>query len=225
VPKERNLLLKSPLAAESSKADGFTVFLVDDDQSALDSLSELLHEAGFSTKPYIRPENFLEDHDEYVHGCAVLDLWMPRLSGLDVQRELLKRGVERPVIFLTGAGDVPTSVEAMKGGAVDYFQKPFKADEFLDAIRLAEQRDRVRLQKYREREAIRTRIATLTRRERAIVDLVVGGMQNKEIAARLGVTLRTTKEYRGRAMRKMYVKNVPELVRAMRERPSIDGEE
>jgi len=200
-----------------SKANGFTVFLVDDDQSALDTLSELLHETGYSTKPYIRPENFLEEHDGYAHGCAVLDLWMPRLSGLDVQRELLKRGVERPVIFLTGAGDVPTSVQAMKGGAVDYFQKPFKVDEFLNAIRLAEQRDRVRLQKHREREAIGTRVATLSRRERGIIDLVVRRMPNKEIAARLGVTLRTIKEYRGRALRKMDVKNVPELVRAMRE--------
>ena len=202
---------------KSSRANGFTVFLVDDDQSALDSLRELLHEAGYSTKPYVRPENFLDDHDGYAHGCAVLDLWMPRLSGLDVQRELLKRGVERPVIFLTGAGDVPTSVQAMKAGAVDYFQKPFEVDEFLNAMRLAEQRDRIRLQKHREREAIGTRVATLTRREREIVELVVGGMLNKQIAARLGITLRTVKEYRGRAMIKMDVKNVPELVRAIRE--------
>jgi DNA-binding CsgD family transcriptional regulator len=127
----------------------------------------------------------------------------------------LKRGVERPVIFLTGSGDILASVQAMKGGAVDYFQKPVNVDEFLNAVKLAEQRDRIRLQKHEERELIGRRLASLWQVERRIVDLVVRGMRNKEIAARLGITLRTVKEYRGRAMRKLDVENVPELVRAL----------
>jgi FixJ family two-component response regulator len=202
-----------------SKSSDFTVFVVDDDQGALDTLSGLLQEVGYNTKSYIRPQDFLADHDVYAHGCAVLDLWMPGLSGLDVQRELLKRGVERPLIFLTGSDDIPASVQAMKGGAVDYFQKPFKEDELLNAIRLAEQRDRDRLQKHNERDGIEKRLVALTRREKEIVDLVVRGMRNKDIATRLGVTLRTVKEYRGRAMIKMDVNNVAELVRVMGKAP------
>jgi FixJ family two-component response regulator len=198
-----------------SQANGFMVFVVDDDQGVLDSLSELLHEFGYTTKLYVRAQDFLEDHDVYAHGCAVLDLWMPNLSGLDVQRELLKRGVERPVIFLTGSGDIPASVQAMKSGAADYFQKPFNLDEFLNAVKLAEQQDRIRLHKHNEREGIGKRLASLRPREREIADLVVRGMRNREIAVRLGITLRTVKEHRGRALRKMGVRNVPELVRAM----------
>jgi FixJ family two-component response regulator len=191
----------------------FTVFLIDDDQGTLDTLSELLREVGYSSKTYTEPTSFLEEHDVAAHGCAVLDLMMPGLNGLNVQSELKKRGIERPVIFLSGHADVATSVEAMKGGAIDFLQKPVEFDELLTAIKTAEERDRVRLRNHAECEAVAQRLAKLRPRERQVLDLVVTGMANKNIAHALAISIRTIKEHRSRICKKLETKSVPELVR------------
>ena len=116
----------------------FTVFIVDDDQGVLDALSALVQEAGYETKAYTSPQAFLDEHDPSMPGCVVLDLSMPRMNGLEFQRELVTRGIERPIIFLSGRGTIPASVEAMKAGAVDFLPKPCKGDELLNAIKIAE---------------------------------------------------------------------------------------
>ena len=192
---------------------GFTVFIVDDDQGMLDALNRFLRTAGYETKAYSSPQGFLDEHDPSVPGCVVLDLSMPRVNGLAVQRELVTRGIERPLIFLSGRGAVPTSVEAMKTGAVDFLPKPFKSDELLSAIKVAEERDRVRLQKAAERKAASKLIDKLSPREKEVMELVVQGHLNKNIAAQIGTTLKTVKVHRGRVMKKMGVRSVAELVR------------
>ena len=146
-------------------------------------------------------------------GCAVLDLSMPRMNGLAVQQELVTRGIERPIIFLSGRGTVPAIVEAMKAGAVDFLPKPFKDDELLSAIKVAEERDSVRLQRAAERKAISKLIDKLTPREKEVMELVVQGHLNKNIAALIGTTEKTVKVHRGRVMQKMGVRSVAELVR------------
>ena len=191
----------------------FTVFIIDDDQGVLEALSSFLRGAGYKIKAYSSPQAFLDEHDPSMPGCAVLDLAMPRVNGLSVQQELVIRGVERPIIFLSGRGTVPEIVEAMKAGAVDFLPKPFKDDELLGAIKIAEERDSVRLQRAAEREAITKLIDKLTPREQEVMELVVRGEMNKTIAALLGTTERTIKEHRGRLMRKMGVRSLAELVR------------
>ncbi|MGA7738698.1 MAG: response regulator [Pseudolabrys sp.] len=191
----------------------FTVFIIDDDQGVLEALSSFLRGAGYKIKAYSSPQAFLDEHDPSMPGCAVLDLAMPRVNGLSVQQELVIRGVERPIIFLSGRGTVPEIVEAMKAGAVDFLPKPFKDHELLNAIKVAEERDSVRSQRAAEREAITKLIDKLTPREQEVMELVVRGEMNKTIAALLGTTERTIKEHRGRLMRKMGVRSLAELVR------------
>ena len=191
----------------------FTVFIIDDDQGVLDALSRFLRTAGYETKAYSSPQAFLDEHDPSMPGCVVLDLSMPRMNGLAVQRELVTRGIERPIIFLSGRGTVPASVEAMKAGAVDFLPKPFKGDELLSAIKVAEERDRVRLQRAAERKAASKLIDKLTPREKEVMELVVQGHLNKNIAALIGTTEKTVKVHRGRVMKKMGVRSVAELVR------------
>ena len=191
----------------------FTVFIIDDDQGVLDALSRFLRTAGYETKAYSSPQAFLDEHDPSMPGCVVLDLSMPRVNGLAVQRELVTRGIERPIIFLSGRGTVPASVEAMKAGAVDFLPKPFKGDELLSAIKVAEERDRVRLQRAAERKAASKLIDKLTPREKEVMELVVQGHLNKNIAALIGTTEKTVKVHRGRVMQKMGVRSVAELVR------------
>ena len=191
----------------------FTVFMIDDDQGVLDALSALVQEAGYETKAHTSPQAFLDEHDPSMPGCVVLDLSMPRMNGLAVQRELVTRGSERPVIFLSGRGTVPASVEAMKAGAVDFLPKPLKGDELLSAIKVAEERDRVRLQRTAERKAAGKLIDKLTPREKEVMELVVQGHLNKNIAALIGTTEKTVKAHRGRVMHKIGVRSVAELVR------------
>ena len=191
----------------------FTVFIIDDDQGVLDVLSEFLRAAGYETKAYCSPQTFLDEHDPSMPGCLVLDLSMPRKNGLDVQHELVTRGIERPIIFLSGRGTVPASVEAMKAGAVDFLPKPFRDDELLSAIRVAEERDSVRLQRDAGRNAASKLIDKLTLREKEVMELIVRGHMNKTIAHLLGTSVRTIKVHRGRVMRKLGVSSVAELVR------------
>ena len=191
----------------------FRVFIIDDDQGILDALNRFLRTAGYETKAYSSPQAFLEEHDPSMPGCVVLDLSMPRMNGLAVQRELVTRGTERPIIFLSGRGTVPASVEAMKAGAVDFLPKPLKGDELLSAIKVAEERDLVRLQRAAERKAAGKLIDKLTPREKEVMELVVQGHLNKNIAALIGTTIQTVKAHRGRMMKKMGVRSVAELVR------------
>ena len=191
----------------------FRVFIIDDDQGILDALNRFLRTAGYETKAYSSPQAFLEEHDPSMPGCVVLDLSMPRMNGLAVQRELVTRGTERPIIFLSGRGTVPASVEAMKAGAVDFLPKPLKGDELLSAIKVAEERDLVRLQRATERKAAGKLIDKLTPREKEVMELVVQGHLNKNIAALIGTTEKTVKAHRGRVMHKIGVRSVAELVR------------
>jgi FixJ family two-component response regulator len=184
----------------------FTVFLIVDDQGRLDTLNSLLRAVGYETKAYSAPQVFLDEHDPAVHGCAMLDLSMPGLNGLDVQQELVRRGIDRPIIFLTGSESVSASVEAFKA---DFLIKPAKEAELLSAIRTAVKLDSERLHS----NAVAKRVDTLTPRERLVLALFVRGVLNKNIAAELGVREKSIEVNRSRAMKKLGAKNVSELVR------------
>jgi len=194
---------------------GETVFLVDDDPAVLKSLSRLLDSAGFQPRPFGSPDAFLEAFDAAAHGCIVLDLSMPGRDGLELQDALARRGSELPVVFLTGRGDVPQSVRAMKRGAVDFLSKPVEDEVLLAAIREALGRDRERRGGREERAAILARLETLTERERQVLDGVAEGRLNKQIGGALGIAEKTVKVHRGRAMEKMHAGSVAELVRML----------
>ena len=187
----------------------FTVFLIDDDQGTLDSLNSLLRAVGYETKAYTAPQPFLDEHDPAVHGCTLLDLSITGLNGLDVQQELVRRGIDRPIIFLTESDSVLARVEAFKAGAIDFLIKPANKAELLSAIRTAVKRDSERLHAY----AVAKRVDTLTPRERQVLALVVRGVSNKNIAAALGVREKSIEVNRSRAMKKLAAKNVSELAR------------
>jgi FixJ family two-component response regulator len=191
-----------------------TVFLVDDDGPVLRALARLLGAAGYAVRPYQSPEAFLAEHDGAVPGCAVLDLSMPGIDGLAIQAALAAGPVFRPVIFLTGAGDIPTSVRAMKAGAVDFLTKPVDRDALFAAVGQAIAADREARRAQGGLAATRARVASLTPREREVLALVVAGRLNKQIAHALGTSVKTVKVHRGRMMAKMGVHTVADLVRA-----------
>jgi FixJ family two-component response regulator len=190
----------------------FTIFLVDDDLAVLKALERLLQSAGYRTKAYSSAKTFLDEHGS-TPGCVVLDLAMPEFDGLDVQEALTRQGINRPVIFLTGKATVPNSVQAMKAGAVDFLTKPIDSSELLSAIKTCEDRDKTQRQSEARRTLILQRIATLTPREREVLDYVIRGSLNKQIGFALGVHEKTIKVHRGRVFNKMGVKTVAELVR------------
>ena len=200
-------------AADSGPAE--RVYLVDDDAAVLRSLSRLLRSAGYDAAAYGSAEDFLRDLPENAAGCVVLDLSMPGQDGLAVQRELSARRSGLPVVFVTGRGDVMTSVNAMKEGAVDFLTKPVKSAALLAAVEKALGRGRERLKFQRLADGVRARLAALTSREREVLDGVVAGMLNKQIAARLGIAEQTVKVHRARVMEKMSAGSVAELVRVM----------
>jgi len=192
----------------------FTVYLVDDDPGVLKALSRLLRARGYEVKPYASPQLFLDEHDVAVPGCAVLDVSMPGLDGLELQRALTASvGSHRPVVFITGKGDIPTSVRAMKAGAIDFLTKPVKDKDLFDAISRAEARDTQSRQHYSELESIHAKIETLTPREREVLLHVVAGRLNKQIAADLGTVEKTIKVHRSRMMEKLGIRTVADLVR------------
>ena len=208
----------------SEMSDTFTVFLVDDDHSVLRALSRLLRARGYDVQTFDAPQAFLDSHDPAVPGCAILDVAMPGLDGLALQERLtVAAGSQRPIIFLTGKGDVPTSVRAMRAGAVDFLTKPVGDQALLDAIARAQNLDARARRDYAERSAIRTRIATLTPREREVLTHVVAGRLNKQIAGDLGTVEKTIKVHRGRMMEKLGIRTVADLVR-LAERVGIGGE-
>ena len=191
----------------------FTVFIVDDDAGVLKALSRLLRAKGYDVQPFMSPQKFLEHHDATVPGCAVLDVSMPGLDGLELQQVLTAGGTLRPVIFITGKGDIPTSVRAMKAGAIDFLTKPVSERDLLDAIDRAKQRDARDRQIQAELTLIQAKIATLTPREREVLTHVVAGRLNKQIAGDLGTVEKTIKVHRSRMMEKLGVRTVADLVR------------
>jgi FixJ family two-component response regulator len=190
-----------------------TVFLVDDDPGVLKGMSRLLRARGYDVRSYASPQAFLAGHDSAVPGCAVLDVAMPGLDGLALQQALTDSGVHRPVIFLTGKGDIPTSVRAMKAGAIDFLTKPVSSDVLLEAIARAEKTDAEARRHRAELAAIEAKLATLTPREREVLTHVVAGRLNKQIAGDLGTVEKTIKVHRSRMMEKLGVRTVADLVR------------
>ncbi len=191
------------------------VFVVDDDASVRKSLVRLLNSVGYPAKPYASAREFLDD---WLHnpapGCLVLDVQLPGLNGLELQEKLRGSVLPLPIIFITGHGDVPMSVRAMKAGAVDFLAKPFQDDDLFRAVEEAiAQYDRQHAE-HAEREAVASRFATLTPREREVMALVVRGLPNKQIATELGTSEKTVKVHRGRVMEKMQLQSVADLVRA-----------
>ena len=191
----------------------FTVFLVDDDTGVLKALSRLLRVKGYDVRPFASPQEFLDQHDATVPGCAVFDVSMPGLDGLALQQVLTTQGTRRPVIFLTGKGNIPTTVRAMKAGALDFLTKPVSDKDLLDAIVRAEKEDAGTRRILTELAAIQAKITTLTPREREVLTHVVAGRLNKQIADDLGTVEKTIKVHRGRMMDKLGVRTVADLVR------------
>ena len=190
-----------------------TVFVIDDDASIRKSLSRLLRSAGYGAETFSSAEEFLRrDHFDGV-GCILLDVRMPGLSGMALQEELNNADYHMPIVFITGHGDIPMSVEAMKKGAVDFLTKPFDDDELLQALRSAIEKDRNARAEHTEAGEIHRRIELLTPRENEILRYVVTGMLNKQIARKLEIAEKTVKVHRGRIMEKLCVDSVAGLVR------------
>ena len=188
------------------------VFLLDDEEAVLVALARMLQSSGFTVIPYTSADDFLAAHDAQIPGCLVADVRMPGMNGLELQRTLLARGVDRAIIFVTGQGDIPTTVQAMKAGAVTFLSKPVRRAELVAAVREALLRDASGRAQHREREDFARRLASLTPRERQVLDLVATGMLNKQIAAELGAAEKTIKVHRGRIMEKMQVRTATALV-------------
>jgi FixJ family two-component response regulator len=200
----------------------FTVFLVDDDPGVLKGLSRLLRNRGYNVLPFASPREFLQKHDAMVPGCAVFDVAMPELDGLELQEAFNANGNQRPVIFITGKGDIPKTVRAMKAGAIDFLTKPVSTKTLLEAITQAERVDAITRQARAEAAAIEAKIATLTPREREVFTHVIAGRLNKQIAGDLGTGEKTIKVHRGRMMEKLGVHTVADLVR-LAEKAGISG--
>jgi FixJ family two-component response regulator len=201
---------------------GPTVFVVDDDPAVLKSLSRLLRSARLEVAAFSSPREFLERHDPRAPGCLVLDVAMPGLNGLELQEALTTKGSELPIIFLTGHGDIPMSVQAMKRGALDFLTKPVNDEDLLKAVHVAIEKDRLQRQTRAEVTEIQQRLATLTPREREVMEHVISGQLNKQTAADLGTVEKTIKVHRARVMEKMKVQSVAELVR-LAERVGMRG--
>ncbi len=197
-----------------------TVTVVDDELHVLKAVARLLRSEGFPVATFSSPREFLDQLDPGAPGCLVLDMSMPQMSGLEIQQELEKRGCLLPVIFLTGRADVPATVQAMKRGAADFLTKPVEDEDLLAAIRRAMERDVVAREERAEVASIRERLETLTPREREVLEHVVSGELNKQIAGRLGTVEKTIKVHRARVMEKMKAASLADLVRlAQRVRP------
>jgi RNA polymerase sigma factor (sigma-70 family) len=190
-----------------------TVFVIDDDASVRKSLARLLRSEGFAVEALESADEFLARYLRERPGCIVLDFQMPGLDGLELQSRLKEVDCELPVVFISGHGDVPCSVRAMKEGAVDFLTKPFEDEQLLAAVRRALERDRTQRAMRREREDVDGRLALLTPREREVFRHIVLGMLNKEVAEQMGISEKTVKVHRARVMEKMEADSLAELVR------------
>ena len=195
-----------------------TIFIIDDDQDVRESLQELLESVGLHSKSFGTAQEFLstgcdKNNDEKGPSCLILDVRLPGISGLDLQHALKKGKVNIPIIFLSAHADVPMSVKAMKSGAVEFLTKPFRQQDLLDAVQRSLTRDRILREKQRDIAELLERYDELSAREREVMNLVVFGMINKQIAAELGASEATVKMHRSQVMKKMKAKSLPELVR------------
>ncbi len=189
------------------------VFVVDDDISVRESLELLIGSEGFHVETFTSAHEFLERPQTFVPSCLVLDVSLPGLNGLDLQKRVAAERTDMPIVFITGYGDVPTTVRAMKAGAVEFLTKPFSDDALLSAVRQALERSRAALARDAELKTLRDRYASLTLRERQVMALVVSGLLNKQVGGELGISEITVKAHRGKVMRKMKADSLADLVK------------
>jgi RNA polymerase sigma factor (sigma-70 family) len=195
-----------------SEHDGL-VFVVDDDAAMRHSLEDLIRSVGLEVEGFSSAQDFLRRKRPEVPGCLVLDVRLPGLSGLDLQKRMREGALEIPIVFISGHGDIPMTVKAMKAGAVEFLTKPFRDQDLLDAIQQAVERDRKAREERVEIDELRRRVDSLTPRERDVLNLVVAGLLNKQIAGQLGTSEATVKIHRHRVMEKMAANSLAELVR------------
>ncbi len=198
---------------EKAQERNAVIAIVDDDLSLRRSLQRLIRSAGWNAESFASAQEFLARPGAEAPSCLVLDLQMPGLSGLDLQKRMAEIGLEIPIVFLTGHGDIPASVQAMKAGAVEFLTKPFDEEDLFQAIQEAIERDRRTRQQRAEKRELKNRYASLTAREREIMEQVISGKLNKQIAAELSITEFTVKFHRGHIMRKMQADSLADLVR------------
>jgi len=200
-------------ARQPAAAEAPIVFVVDDDESVREALRSLFRSVSLRVETFGSAAEFLRSELPAVASCLVLDVRLPGVSGLDFQAELAKANIHTPVIFMTGHGDIPMSVQAMKAGAVDFLTKPFRDQDMLDAVAAAIERDRSRRKDEQRLSDVRARFDGLTEREREVMGLVTAGLMNKQIAGELGLSEITVKIHRGHVMRKMAARSLADLVR------------
>ena len=189
-----------------------TVYIIDDDSDVADSMSMLLESTGLRTQQYHSAEEFLKNPIDLLMGCLILDVRMPDMNGLDLHQEIKRNNANLPVVFVTGHGDVPMAVQAMKNGAVEFLQKPFRDQEFIDCVNRALKANSEALNYLKRRRSIQARIDSLTKREHEIMRLIAAGNITKAVAAKLNISPRTVEIHRARTMEKMQAKTLAQLV-------------